>query len=186
MGYVYGYTLIELITAISIAALLLALAVPSFVSTVRNNRGVANGMLAVIMLARSEAVRRDQYVSLCVSTDGASCATSGSLSWDQGYVMFVDSNNNGVLDSGETLIRTEVPLTKSSTITYTTTGNSPTALTKLTFVGLGQIASSQVGYFKVLPNQSGSHNYGERYLVLKQIGRAVVCDPTSDTNCTGS
>ncbi|MDR3419099.1 MAG: GspH/FimT family pseudopilin [Nevskia sp.] len=190
-----GYTLIELIVAIAIAALLIAIAVPSFLTTVRNNRGVAdaNGMLAVLTLARSEAIRRDNYVSICVSTTSTPnyCASSGT--WDQGYLMFVDSSacasppSSAV--SSTQLIRTEAPLSEGSTISYIVPGGSTTP-TCLTFNGQGQLNSSawvssttNVGYFSVLPNQSTKYSYGKRYVVLRQIGRAVVCDPTTNTTC---
>ena len=183
-----GFTLLELIVAISIAAILAAISIPSFVTSTRSNRGVADAgaMLALLNLARSTALQTDSTVSLCISTTtgtSPTCATGTGLSWDQGYLLFIDPNNNGTYDTGDTLLRTEVPLSKGSTITYATSAATPVALTTLGFSGLGQLVSSgntnPQGHFDVKPSNT---NTGERYVVVRQIGRAVVCPPT-DSNC---
>ena len=89
----------------------------------------------------------------------------------------------GQLDIPDLLVRTEVPLSKNSTISYATTGG--TALTSITFNGLGQLSSTSgaTGNFVILPTQGAGNTFGKRYVVLKQIGRAYVCDPTTNTTC---
>jgi len=184
-----GFTLLELIVAVAIAAILAVIAIPSFTRTIRSNRGVtdANNVLSLLTMARSEAIKRDTSVSLCVSSDGATCAT-GTVTWDRGFLLFVDYKSNGNYDTTspttpDLLVRTEVPLSKNSTISYATTGG--TALTSITFNGLGQLSSTSgaTGNFVVLPTQGAGNIFGKRYVVLKQIGRAYVCDPTTNTTC---
>jgi len=175
-----GFTLLELIVGIAIAAILAAISIPSFVKSIRTNRGVtdANNLLAVLTLARSTAVTRDGLVTLCPTTSSTT-PTCSAVSWDNGYLLFADVNNNGAYDSGtDVLLRTEVPFSKSSVINFLQSG---TAISSITFNGTGQAVSSSmlVGYFDVKPSNT---NTGERYVVLKQIGRASVCTPT-DIKC---
>lgn len=98
-----AFTMIELMIVIALIATLTAMVAPSFNEIVKNNRlsSQANDFIASIHLARSEAIKRNQNVFLCRSADGTSCATSGG--WEQGWVVFVDINNNTTLDAGEEL-----------------------------------------------------------------------------------
>jgi type IV fimbrial biogenesis protein FimT len=57
--------------------------------------------------ARSEAMKRLVEVSICagkkLNTDSAEC--SGSKTWSQGWISFVDYNNNGVREASEPVLR---------------------------------------------------------------------------------
>ncbi|KGK42837.1 hypothetical protein LH51_04215 [Nitrincola sp. A-D6] len=70
-----GVTLIELLVAIAVLAILLSLGVPSFNNLIQNSRStaLANEIVTAFNLARSEAVRRAQDITVCASTDEASC-----------------------------------------------------------------------------------------------------------------
>lgn len=85
-----GFTLIELMITLVLAAIILALGVPGFQDIVRNNRAAtqSNELVAALSLARSEAVKRGARVSLCPSTDQASC--TGGTDWAGGWIVFRD------------------------------------------------------------------------------------------------
>lgn len=87
-----GFTLIELLVTLSVAAVLLGIAMPSFSSFVKNSRLAteADTMVAALNLARSEAVKSDVTVDVCASSDGATCAASGS--WAQGWIVMCPAN----------------------------------------------------------------------------------------------
>ena len=93
-----GFTLIELLIAIAVAAIVLSLGVPSFERVIERNQITANTnkFVSTLNLARSEAIKRNQRVKICDSTDGATC---GAGSYEQGWMVFVDDNDDGVLDS---------------------------------------------------------------------------------------
>lgn len=96
-----GFTLVELMITLAIAALLLTVAVPSFNTTIKDNRLVtrANALVSAVGLARSEAVSFGRPASVCVSSDQATC--TGETNWTLGWMVWVDTNGNGVLDVGE-------------------------------------------------------------------------------------
>ena len=91
-----GYTLIELMITITVLGILLGVAVPSFLDTVRNNRLTTqnNEFIGALNVARSEALKRSGSVSVCASTDQATC--SGSTNWSTGWIVFTDLNGDGV------------------------------------------------------------------------------------------
>ena len=99
-----GFTLVELMVTLGAAGILLALAVPAFLGLLERNRleTSASQMLGSLMLARSEALKRNLPVVVCKSADGAACIASGG--WEQGRLMFADLNGDGLLDAGEDIL----------------------------------------------------------------------------------
>lgn len=100
-----GFTLIELIITVAIAAIVLAIGIPSFKETILQNRltTYTNQLIGAINLARSEAIKRGVRVTPCPS-NGADCEAIG---YEKGWIVFTDPNNNAKLDTvnGETIIR---------------------------------------------------------------------------------
>ena len=82
-----GFTLIELMVTISILAILLMIAVPSFNEATLGSKlsSFANNLVASSHLARSEAIKRNALVAICASSDGATCAESSN--WEQGWII---------------------------------------------------------------------------------------------------
>lgn len=80
-----GFSLIELMIAIALLGILLAIAVPSFTDAVLGSklRSYANNFLASTYLARGEAIKRNSVVKLCASSNGTSCTGS----WEQGWIV---------------------------------------------------------------------------------------------------
>ena len=95
-----GFTVLELIVTMTIAAILLSVGIPSFINTIRTNRlaSATNEMVSALMYARSEAVKRNLPVILCRSSNGTSCAASGTGGWEIGWIVYVDGNCNGSYD----------------------------------------------------------------------------------------
>jgi type IV fimbrial biogenesis protein FimT len=95
-----GFTLIELMVVVSIAAIALAVALPSFNEAITRNRlaGQTNELIAAISLART--------VSIQLNTGGGFCAANTTVddcggSWDNGWISWSDVNRNGTLNDGE-------------------------------------------------------------------------------------
>ena len=92
-----GFTLVEMLTAVTVMAVLLAVAVPAFDGVRLSTRlsAYANSLVAASQLARSEAIKRNATVTLCASANGTSCATDGK--WEAGWIVV----------SGTTLLRAQ-------------------------------------------------------------------------------
>ena len=116
-----GFTLIETITTLSVACILLAIGIPSFKSIIQTNRMAAarNSITVHLNLARSEAVKRNTNVVLCPSSDGLDC--KNNMIWNDGYIMFTDNNKSGRFEAGEEILR-YINLSSGSIRISTTTG----------------------------------------------------------------
>jgi len=99
-----GFTLVEVLITIAIVAILLALAGPSFryVTTANRASSEINGLLGDMQFARAEAIREGQPVTVCTTTDGATCAGVG-VDWKGGWFVFSDPANTGIMAPGTTL-----------------------------------------------------------------------------------
>ncbi len=106
-----GTTLVELLTTLTIVAVLATVALPGFHTLHLDSRRatVVNGFLHSLFLARSEAIKRGQIVSVCRSSDGRSCEP-GTGDWRGGWIVFANSDRDDPpeRDSDEELITSSV------------------------------------------------------------------------------
>ncbi|MFI4867932.1 MAG: GspH/FimT family pseudopilin [Steroidobacterales bacterium] len=120
--YSSGITMLELITVMTLAAILMAIGVPSYryVTTANRIAAEVNGLVGDLQYARAEAVKEGANVVACASTDGATCNNTNT--WQNGWVVCSDINNNGSCDAGEPLYRVQKAFV--STDTFTASGNT--------------------------------------------------------------
>lgn len=120
-----GFTLIELMITIVIAAVLLVIAVPGFQDFIVNNRIVAqtNELVADLALARSEAIKRGAAVTVCAANDASGCDTAAGTNWTAGRLILVDANSNGTIDAGDVALRFSEAI--RGNITLTVAGPDP-------------------------------------------------------------
>jgi type IV fimbrial biogenesis protein FimT len=120
-----GFSLIELMLTLVIAATLMGVAVPAFRGVVNSNRVIAqsNDIVAALNLARSEAITRNTNIKLC----GAATATSTTCSTTSPWVAWVVLNGSTLVRGGDinsyssTLKVTSSGLTNAS-VTYSSDG----------------------------------------------------------------
>ena len=95
-----GVTLIELLVVLVVLAILIRLAAPDLRSLlVRWAADTAAASLADdFRYARSEAIKRNDFVTICRSADGKSCAGQAG-SWHTGWLVFVDHDSDGAVDT---------------------------------------------------------------------------------------
>lgn len=135
---VKGFSLIELVVAIAILAILLSIAMPAMDNMLLSGRlrSYANDLLASAYLARSEAIKTNAVVRLCASATGTACDGD----WEQGWV---------VLSGDSTIVQSHGPLLEGyqvnaleSSLSFTPTGVGATQAT-LTICRVSPSAGNQ-------------------------------------------
>jgi prepilin-type N-terminal cleavage/methylation domain len=174
-----GFSLIELMVALAIMSVLLGFALPAFqsMSLSANLRSNANTLVASAQLARSEAIKRNAVVQLCVSGDGATCGSGG---WEKGWI---------VLASDNTVLHAEPALDDGYVVTATKEGTS-TAVTTLRFPSSGvglklnaetDSATAEFRLCRLTPTVGEQ----ERKVRVSTTGRTSV-DKTNEGTCSAS
>ncbi|MGE0310383.1 MAG: GspH/FimT family pseudopilin [Lautropia sp.] len=126
-----GFTLIEMLVALTIIAILSTLAAPSFTQMMAGAaiRSLSTDLGSDLNFARAEAVRTGSRVSLCPRATATSCGTD----WNNGWLVFRDTNgaSAGTIEAGDQILRARdavdasLALTKApapSTVTYMPAG----------------------------------------------------------------
>jgi type IV fimbrial biogenesis protein FimT len=116
-----GVSLLELIIAILVAAVLAGVAMPSFFEASRNNRiAVAvDTLFAHLLKARNHAVTNSEAVIIC-ARDGGQCAPEDSYDWSKGWLLVADLNDNEAPDPTEPVLAEFEPESDAMKITFRT------------------------------------------------------------------
>jgi len=101
-----GFTIVEFLAALLITSTIIAYGIPAFSDlSYRTHRTAAiNHFVSMLIYTRSEALKRNSIVIFCLSSSDEACMTGSSTLWQQGIV-FPDSNQDGVKDSSESLLK---------------------------------------------------------------------------------
>jgi type IV fimbrial biogenesis protein FimT len=181
-----GFTLIELMITVSIAAILMMVAVPSFTAYRRNAEltSVANKVIGSINAARGEAMKRGMSALVVPLDNGAS--------WNAGWVAFVDKSatRTRTYDAsaeGTVAIQQAVP----TGITVTGNGTAEGAVPYIMFDASGFSRTKAGGFgalaLEVKRTDVATTDQPEqtRFVIISSTGRVRVCKPTSasDANC---
>ena len=146
-----GFTLVELLITVAIVAVLATMAVPSF-RTMLVKRAVvaaADTMVTDFRYARSEALKRSNFVSVCASSNGTTCTGAGAA-WKDGWIIFIDANGNGAWDAGDEILRVQQafdsiasikddPVNDRPSFTYQPTGMTKSSSQTFVFTPTGTV-----------------------------------------------
>lgn len=177
-----GFTILELLFTLVVASIILAYGVPAFQDMIRNNRIVSqtNDVLSALNLARSEAIKRGRRVVLCKSdkmddlptcTTAGNCCSTAAGDWEKGWIVFVDADNDAVVDATDIVLRVHSALDGGATLQGTTPitnyiSYSPDGATRLAGSGTFQAGTLTLS----LCNAAGQKNT----IVISSAGRARV------------
>ncbi len=164
-----GFTLVELMIALAVLLVLLAVGIPQSVGLVTNNRltSQANELLETFSVARSEAINRTAEVRV-VPTDPAD--------WRKGWSLVADVNRDGdFIDAGDVL-RVGSPLQGGSTLT----ADGANSLTN-NYVAFGSLGALEPLGDTFAYQLKGSHCVGSqvRLITVAATGRVEI----SRLNC---
>lgn len=106
-----GFTLVELCIALTIAGILVGVAMPAMTSFHARTAvaAQANGLMSALRLAKQEAMARGELVSVCAldpaTADSAepACLPSGR-DWSAGWVVFIDRGQRGDIGDGDRVV----------------------------------------------------------------------------------
>lgn len=170
-----GFTIYELMIALTIIGIILAMGVPSFTEFTQNSRltSTANDLHASYQLARSEAARSKSNITICASADGATCGGT----FNDGWIIFIDLNGDITrAGPGENILRAQPAVDANLTITpnagATYFSFAPTGL------GRGNVAGPALQTAMICDQRGLDVAAGgratARRLVATPIGRATV------------
>ena len=182
-----GFTLLELLVALAVVAILLGVGVPSFVEMVRESRiGAASRALhGSLRIARSESLKRGELVSVCPRAAADTCGGAGA--WSNGWIVFADPSakpGDGVarVDEGDEVVQEVEAVHGSIDIVAYGTRTDATAMIDpaafLRFQPRGAVewsAGASIGSLLVCDDVRG--NRGSRVLNVQSSGDVRVGRP---------
>lgn len=175
-----GVTLIETMVTVTIAAIVLAIGAPALGDLVATNRmyGTVNDLVTSLHLARTEAVKRGGPAIFCASdTWNTAIPACGGASLADGWIVFADIDNNGVVDLPGDVLQTHASVHSSITVT---------APTNVIFGSVGTATPGGID-LRVCDTRGNRDTGGGisagRRVQLSQTGRPRVLSKTSDVIC---
>jgi type IV fimbrial biogenesis protein FimT len=178
-----GFTLIELMVTLAVAAVLLVIAAPGFVAFQRNAEltSTTNRLISAIATVRSEAMKTGKTAML-VPADGAS--------WDSGWTAFLDKKPDQLFTAADDkVIFTQAP--PAGYLTTTANGTAKASTPYILFDGSGYPKTKTGGLGGLTITIARSDLSGTaaladtRSVIVSPAGRVRSCRPvsTSDAKC---
>ncbi len=176
-----GFTLIELMVTIAIAAVLMMIAVPSMVSFKRNSEltSVTNTLFSAINAARGEAMKRGMRAMVVPNNNGSD--------WSTGWIVFIDNDRSQTFNASTD----QVVLTQSAMPSYITVTGNGSATGTVPYImfnpsGYSVLKNAAFGAMtlEIARNDvaSGLTLEQTRRLKIAATGRARTCKPVSATD----
>lgn len=194
-----AFTLIEAMITLSVLAILVAVAIPNLSGFLQDNRltSYTNTLVATLNYARGEAITRNRAVNLT-----AVSPTDSSNEWGQGWTIWSDFDNDGLIDDcltpptncvdfngGGTVDDTEI--IREIRVGGATMIDGPDGLTGISLAEVdGSLKSSTLSYrgngtlavnlglgvniaFTICDKRAGEKG---RQIVISRTGRAILAD----------
>jgi len=164
-----GFTILELMTTLAVAAILASVAVPGLQSITANSRqsGSVNELVSAIHLARNSAVTRNTRITVCASSNGQTCE---AVDWNEGWIVFDDPDDDQTVDAAETVLNSGANF-ENLTI------SSPEFANAFTYRANGRLtnaaAGTIVGQFNLCDHRGAGY---AKVLVVEISGRPRIAE----------
>lgn len=171
-----GFTLVELVVTIAVAAVLLAFAIPSFKSITLSNKltTTANDFVAAINIARMESVKLNANVQLC--SDSSTNNTSDTLG------AYCSTQTAGtvvaMIGSNPTLVRT-APVGIATPLKL----NGSMVALRFSGQGLAQIAGTSAPYNGLVADICTSSLSSDNHRLINMTTGSIIVTSTGPGAC---
>ena len=176
-----GFTILEVMIVITVAAFILASAMPSIGTWMRNTRirTVAESMSNGLQQARNEAVRRNQQISFFLVTDSDAVSMSDSCalsSTSAGWVVAAASPASKCSTDRDSFVALRPTGDISGGLTVAATDSAAGGATTVTFNGYGQVSNVLPITCIRLRNPTDASARGLN-VAINPGGQVRMCDP---------
>jgi type IV fimbrial biogenesis protein FimT len=185
-----GFTMVEILVTVAIAAVVMGLAIPSFTSTISSNRltSFTNEFVTSLNFARSEAIKRGFKIVV---------ERTGAVGWEGGWRVYLDGdgsnafNDNGVNPLCEPAVGAAIPedcvlrVYNGFTSSYKLRANGTTLPDLISYNSLGM--NNVVGSFILCDDSDGNQTAEDntaKLITINRVGRLRTADAASGTSCT--
>jgi type IV fimbrial biogenesis protein FimT len=173
-----GFNLVEIMIAMAIVAVMMALVAPDLRDFMRNAKisALTNDIMADLQMARTEAVKAKRRAWFCVSDAGSEGVCLGGGWTDKYRAVIVDLNDDGISNAGDFTARHKIADSSAGSPTATLSGNSQYGVT---FLPSGVLAGGAQRTFRICdtrpgPNGVSSAPFLHRQITIAPSGRAQV------------
>jgi len=155
-----GFTLIELMVSVTVASILAVIAIPNyndFIIKIRVDNEISQ-LHRMLLMTRNTAINSGQNTILCPLNIALQCSDQ----WKNDLSIFIDINNNKMLDINESVLKIKEKIPAGDKLVY------GIGRTMITFKANGQLRGLANGTFRYCPK-----NYKEyaRGIIIARSGR---------------
>jgi len=175
-----GFTLYELLVTLLIVGIVLSFGLPNLRALTQNSRvtTTANDLHSSIVLARSESARAKTNVTICGSRFPILAPDCDGI-FDDGWIVFVDTDGDIALDAGENVLRAYSAI--DANLDIVTNGGATYFGFASTGLGRGDVAGAgpALQSARICDERGnvvvvGDSSSAARVLIVTPIGRATV------------
>jgi len=179
--YQNGFTLYELLITMLIAGVVLGLGLPNLTAFTQNSRvtTTANDLHSSLYLARSEAARSKNNITVCGSLAPMTAAATCDGTFDDGWIIFADINAPAAArDVATENILKAFPAIDSG-LDIVTNGGANYFSFAGTGLGRGNVNGTALSAARICDDRGnvvvvGANDSAARVLIITPIGRATV------------